>query len=229
MSWDPVWEDIHANREWGKYPAEELIRFVARNYYNREPREEVRFLDLGCGNGSATWYLCREGFSVASYDGSTTAIAKLKRRLESEGLVADLRVGDATSLPYPDQYFDCVIDLACLMCNDLKNSQKIIKEVERVLKVGGSFFSHTPRIDCWGYGIGKPAGKNTFVDSPEGPFANMGIVRFCSFEDVQNMYAPFSPLEINYVVRTVNNGQNSLAFWIVTGSKGIRPGQSVEN
>jgi hypothetical protein len=36
-------------------------------------------------------------------------------------------------------------------------------------------------------------------------------------------------LEINYVVRTVNNGQNRLAFWIVTGSKRIRQNPPVEN
>lgn len=29
-----LWENIHANQEWGKYPSEQVVRFVARNYYN---------------------------------------------------------------------------------------------------------------------------------------------------------------------------------------------------
>ena len=102
MSWNPVWEDIHASREWGRYPPEELIRFVARNYYDHYPRNEIRFLDVGCGIGSATWYLCREGFTVSALDGAPTAVDKLRERLHSEGLTADVRVGDAAALPYED-------------------------------------------------------------------------------------------------------------------------------
>ena len=36
MSWDPVWENVFQNQSWGKYPSENLVRFVARNFYNKE-------------------------------------------------------------------------------------------------------------------------------------------------------------------------------------------------
>ncbi len=73
-SWDPVWEDIYASREWGKYPPEELIRFIARTFYAVPDRKAIRILDLGCGSGAATWYVAREGFSAFGIDGSPSAI-----------------------------------------------------------------------------------------------------------------------------------------------------------
>lgn len=35
-SWDPIWEKVFKDNEWGKYPGENLIQFVARNFYKRE-------------------------------------------------------------------------------------------------------------------------------------------------------------------------------------------------
>jgi len=33
MAWDPIWERVFSSQAWGKYPGEDLIRFVARNFY----------------------------------------------------------------------------------------------------------------------------------------------------------------------------------------------------
>ncbi|EDP6584064.1 class I SAM-dependent methyltransferase, partial [Campylobacter jejuni] len=29
-----IWENIFSQKEWGKYPSENLIRFIAKNFYN---------------------------------------------------------------------------------------------------------------------------------------------------------------------------------------------------
>jgi SAM-dependent methyltransferase len=218
-AWDPLWDEIFKNKEWGKYPTEELIRFIATNYYKTSCRNEIRILDLGCGYGSATWYLCREGFKVSALDGSPTAISLLRERLNREGLDADLSVADASELPYPDNYFDCVVDLVCLMCNDYNDTKKIIEEVYRVLKKGGRFFSYTPQVGCWGYGIGVPVGHNTYKNSSEGPFAHMGTVRFSSEEDILDLYSVFSPLSFDFLHRSVDNRKKIISFWILSGKK----------
>ena len=82
-SFDETWEKIHAAQEWGKYPSEPVIRFVARNYYNGD-RKAVKILDFGCGGGSHTWYLAREGFDTYGFDGSKSAVNKVEARLKKK-------------------------------------------------------------------------------------------------------------------------------------------------
>ena len=31
-TFDKQWNEVHETRNWGKYPAEELVRFMARNF-----------------------------------------------------------------------------------------------------------------------------------------------------------------------------------------------------
>ena len=77
-TFDKAWEKVHREREWGKYPSEDIIRFVARNYY-RENRTEIKILDIGCGQGANTWYLAKEGFQTYGFYGSESAINKAKK------------------------------------------------------------------------------------------------------------------------------------------------------
>ena len=41
-SFSEEWEKIHSTQEWGRYPSETVIRFIARNYYKTE-RERLKF------------------------------------------------------------------------------------------------------------------------------------------------------------------------------------------
>ena len=76
MSWDNTWDKIFQDNEWAKYPAEDLIRFIAKNFYNAEIRKKIKILDIGCGTGCNLWFLAREGFQVFGIDGSKNAIAR---------------------------------------------------------------------------------------------------------------------------------------------------------
>ena len=68
-SFNEEWEAIHSTQEWGTYPSEHVIRFIARNYYKTE-RDKVKILDFGCGSGRDTKYFLEKGYQVAATDGS---------------------------------------------------------------------------------------------------------------------------------------------------------------
>lgn len=84
MAWDPLWERVFSSQSWGNYPGEDFIRFVANNFYQNLNRGQVRILEVGCGPGANLWFMAREGFSVYGVDGSQTAIALAKSRLDLE-------------------------------------------------------------------------------------------------------------------------------------------------
>ena len=217
-TWDPVWDSIFAARQWGKYPKEELIRFVARHYYAAPDRNAVRFLDLGCGFGSSTWFLAREGFAVDGIDGSQVIINRLRQRLAAEGLAAELVVGDAIDLPYPSQHFDCVIDVACLQHNNPADTRRILDSVFDRLKPGGRLFSFTAMAGSWGDGQGRHIDDCTYADITQGPFANAGTARFSTEAQIRDLYGKFGlQLDVNEI--SVGARAHRLSNWIIEGLK----------
>ena len=219
-TWNALWDDIYRRRSWGKYPKEELIRFVASNFYHAPDRKAVRILDLGCGFGASTWFLAREGFSVDGIDGSAVIIKQLSERLRGEGLAARVISGDIGDLPYPAQHFDCVVDIACLMCNDPDSTRRILSGVLDRLKPGGKIFSMTATPDCWGATSGTKIADATYRDLTDGPFANTGTCRFSSEEQIRDLYSGFNNLSIGVSSYSIGDKTRRVSHWTIEGTKG---------
>lgn len=219
--WDPVWEAIFSGRQgWNRYPPEELVRFMAWNYYAMPDRSAIRVLELGCGPGAGPgWYLAREGFSYAGIDGSPTAIERSKRRFADEGLSGEFAVGQIESLPWDAASFDCIVDIACLQHNAMEPTMRIIDEIHRVLRPGGRHFSLTTRPGCWGDGCGERVDECSYRDLAEGPFTKMGVVRFSTAEQLRLMYAAFDDLALEHSIRSMDSERHEVANWIVTCRK----------
>lgn len=219
--WDQLWEAMFKARDqWGRYPPEELVRFMARHYYPVPDRRSVRVLEVGCGPGAGPgWFVAREGFSYAGIDGSATAIERTRRRFLEDRLEADLRIGDAQSLPWEEGRFDCVIDIACLQCNAAAPAARIIDEIHRVLKPGGRHFSITTRPGCWGDGLGRRVDEASYTDLTEGPFARMGVVRFSTDAQLRALYRRFDDIELEHSTRSLDAGRHEVANWVLSCRK----------
>lgn len=217
--WDPVWEAVFQKQEWGKYPPECVIRFVARNFYGVPDRHRIRLLDLGCGPGACTWFMAREGFDVCGIDGSATAIDRAQKRLSHEQLQADLRVGDFTSLPWPDNSFDGIIDNAALYANPLEATKKVMQQVHRVLKPGGLFLSLCFSDRTWGYGAGPCVETGSFSHVEEGPMEGKGFCRFAGRAQLQDIYSPLGIVGLETNAYTLDNMRHTVELWQVTCQK----------
>jgi SAM-dependent methyltransferase len=222
MSWNTDWEEIFERNEWGKYPPEDLIRFVARNYYKAKDRSQVRFLEVGCGPGANVWYIAREGFSAYGIDGSSVAIERAKQRFEKEHLKGTFAIGDITTLPYENSFFDAVIDIECIYTNSLEDTKKVFSEIIRVLKPGGKFYSKAFMVGTTGEGktsewTGEP---NTFRNIKEGPLSNFaGTQRFLSEEEIYKIYSSFNIDSIDYVIRSDNNRKIEVREFLICCSR----------
>jgi SAM-dependent methyltransferase len=129
-----------------RYPNEELLRFVGRNYFHLpiEQRKSIRVLEVGCGSGANLWMLAKEGFEVHGVDLSSAGIGLCVQMLGSWGAQGNLKVGDMTKLEYPDKYFDVIVDVFSSYCLDERCFSQFMNQVERLLKPAGKFFSYTP-------------------------------------------------------------------------------------
>lgn len=220
MGSDPIWERIFREREWGRYPDDELVRFVARNFYRVPDRAAVSMLEIGCGPGSgASWMVAREGFNLTGIDGSPTAIEKARSRFAAERLRGEFLVGPVAVLPFPAESFDAVLDVGCLMCNSESETRAIVAEVYRVLKPAGMHFSITARSGSWGDTGGERIDATTLRGATEGPFAGTGKARFATRESLEALYAGFRELRLEYTVRSAEGGTREITHWIVTCRK----------
>ncbi|EAK0492680.1 class I SAM-dependent methyltransferase, partial [Campylobacter upsaliensis] len=145
MNESSFWEQIFSKKEWGKYPSESVIRFIARNFYNAKDRNKISILELGLGTGANLWFCAREGFKVSGIEWSKTGVERFKTRLKDENLstqIAQLEIGDYLEKldNFKDESFDAWLDSYSLAYNDIEKTKQIIEKAVKKLKVGGKFF-----------------------------------------------------------------------------------------
>lgn len=220
LSWDKKWQSVFTENEWGKYPAESVIRFMAKNFYKKN-RSEIKVLEVGCGTGANIWYLLRERFDAYGIDGSSVAIDRAKERLKEENLVSKLISGDIINLPYEDNFFDAVIDNECIYCNNLENTATILKEVKRVLKPHGKFYSRTftDKLFVGGELDHTKVSSLEYSEINVGPLAGKGFSRLTSKENILNVYGSFNILSIDSLDYTIENGSQIISEWIIMCEK----------
>ena len=194
-----IWERIitpHLKQK--QYPAENFVRFVARNFYKARDRSKIHFLDLGCGPGANSWYLAHEGFRVTALDVSAAAIASLKYRFSEEKFNANIAYvqSDILQWDYPNSVFNCVVDHNVLCHVEHPPIQKIHDS----LISGGKFFSVCPANDTW-----------------RGTLVNKGFCRCARRDELRELYAPFTDLRIRRM--SYPDGKYTIVSWIVEATK----------
>ncbi len=91
-------------------------------------------LDVGCGTGKLLETYADVGAQCAGIDMSEAMLGEARRLL---GDRADLRIGDATAMPYEDDSFDLAI--CSLMIHELDPDRQrgVLSEMARVVKPSG--------------------------------------------------------------------------------------------
>lgn len=143
------------------YPNEELLRFFGRELFplNKNKRKKIKILEIGCGSGANLWMIAKEGFQTFGIDLSKESLQLSKKMLEKWRVKADLKLGDMTNLPYNNSEFDIIVDVFSSNCLSVSDYEKCLKEVSRVLKNGGKFFSYIPSTNSDAFKKYKPAKK----------------------------------------------------------------------
>ena len=107
-------------------------------------KESGKILNLGCGNSEFSENMYDDGYhNIKNIDISHNVINLMKERSKNRPEMT-YEVMDVRDLKYENNYFDLAIDkstIDALLCGDdaFINVAKMIKEVQRVLKVGGYY------------------------------------------------------------------------------------------
>jgi ubiquinone/menaquinone biosynthesis C-methylase UbiE len=138
------YDQIEARR----YELEPFIHQYAQ--FSRAAGQDV--LEIGVGVGTDHMQFARAGARLHGIDLTERGVDLVGRRLALEGLSSDLHVGDAESLPFPDNSFDVVYSWGVL--HHTPDTARAVAEAVRVLRPGGRLCMMVYARHAWvSYGL----------------------------------------------------------------------------
>jgi len=111
----------------------------------------LRVLEIGCGLGTDGAQFARAGADYTGVDLTEAAVELARKRFELFGLPGEFRTADAENLDFADESFDLVYSHGVL--HHTPDTERAVREVHRVLKVGGRAVVMLYHRDSYNYRV----------------------------------------------------------------------------
>jgi ubiquinone/menaquinone biosynthesis C-methylase UbiE len=145
LKWDK-WADSRDGQGW----RDDYLRDAQRKLISLlDIRENVRFLDVGCGAGSAVGEVARLAANKGLFYGvdlSPKMIEKAKGKFSGKDNYHFIQA-NAESIPLDDESFDIIICTNSF--HHYLHPDKALKEMYRLLRTGGKIYILDPTADNW--------------------------------------------------------------------------------
>ncbi len=134
-------------------------------FFGKRPR---RILDVGCGTGTATLLLAKQGYEMTGMDLSDSMLKRLKKKAKKEKIKINIVRGDMRDIPEKIGKFDAVISMFDTINYNLTDAElkSTFKSVYKVLSKKGIFIFDVNTIYCletvWDNGIMAREGKGVY-------------------------------------------------------------------
>lgn len=157
-----------------------------------------------------------------AFDGSTSAVDKVRARLKSEGLHAHLEVMDALELIYEKDFFDVVVDNVSICPNTKNNIIAMYKSVFNMLKPGGKLLTVCFGEKTSGYNSGDEIESGTYANITKGVLANRGIEHVFSLEELLTILSEVGFCDICHDTILYSDSGNWVEHYVVSAIKQIK-------
>lgn len=216
------WDDLYKNQSFRlQDPNDEAVVF-AHHLAKVQPAPSV--LDVGFGAGRHIVYLAKMGYSTYGIDISQRGLDCTHRWLSDEGLAADLRLADMTSLPFDDGFFGAALSIGVITHAPLEEVRRALAEMARVLRPGGLFLCTFISTESSLLGKGQRLDDSTWICDDE---SESGVIHhFMTGDEVLTEVSPyFEPTRLPAVKHVRHGGEIDTgrpyvsAHWIYLGRR----------
>lgn len=136
----------------------------AARLFHVEKKRDI--LELGAGEGRDVLFFAREGFNICAIDYSPSAIAAIRGKSESQGLVQSLSLilhDIRRELPFGDEALDaCYSHMLFCMAFSMDELRFLFDEVWRILRPGGICVYTVRHKEDPHYGAGIHRGEDLY-------------------------------------------------------------------
>jgi ubiquinone/menaquinone biosynthesis C-methylase UbiE len=206
------WNEILRERRYSQEePDESIVNFVASL---KKKTKKLRVLDLGCGAGRHQVYMAKQGIEAHGADLSETGLRLTKERLKKQKLEVFLVKCDMGLLPYRDFCFDAVISLHTIYHQKLKEIQKTISAIHRILKQQGLLLVNFLSKRTYSCKKGAEVEENTFVQQ-EGMEKRV-LHHFTDKREIERLFRNFKIVNLELIEKEVEGKLRSR--WILTAT-----------
>lgn len=128
------YDDLYRAEEhfWGNRPSS-IARILFQKY---PPHEELRLLDIGCGEGRDSIFFSQNGYRVSGFDSSSAGIKKSRARAERLNLSIDFFQADINEYRL-QEFYDVVFASGALHYIPIPLREEVISNYKLFTNPGG--------------------------------------------------------------------------------------------
>ena len=153
-------------------PIYAFLSFIEAQQLHGELGDRLKILDCGAGGAVPPLALFSEhGFDAYGIDISDQQLKLARQYCGKKGLQIDFRKGDMLQIPFADESFDCVYEHYSMCHLSKGDTEKAIREMNRVTRRKGLCFLGVISMDSWPkslYGEERDPGEYWAGEGAEG-------------------------------------------------------------
>lgn len=201
-------EIIRGNLIW---PNEFVIRFIKRNYHNKE---NTVILDFGCGAGRNAIALASEGYKIIAMDYTEESMAIIDEKKGT--LPIETLKNEKLDIPLDAESMDAVIADGSLFYNNIEDTIVLLGNLRKSLKKGGKLWSNWRSTNDSLYGQGELLDDGLYKLGDSSRRTGCSYL-FCGSETLQEMFrqAGFEIESLDSYSYTENNGNTRCEWYFV--------------
>lgn len=131
------------------YPNEMMLKVLSSTFYSNLVsksflKKKNKVLEIGCSSGNNLRFFIDKKYQTYGIEINKEMINLGKKNLKRLGYkIPEIKLGNNTKIPYPDNFFDCLVSINTIHYSSGDDIDKALKEYKRVLKKNSLIYIET--------------------------------------------------------------------------------------